>query len=81
MEPRDDPAPCSVAAVERGVQAAVIGTPDPGPDNGTTDCNTTAMTSTLPEDPVATGSRSNCKSARGAFDVVDPGEGGVVAER
>jgi hypothetical protein len=46
-------------------QAAVIGTPDPGPDNGTTDCNTnSALTA------VNTGSRSNCKSARGAFDMV-----------
>ena len=46
-------------------QAAVIGTPDPGPDNGTTDCNTAnAFTA------VAAGSRSSCKSARGAFDMV-----------
>ena len=46
-------------------QAAVAGTPDPGPDNGTTDCNTNSVqTATL------TGSRSNCKSARGAFDMV-----------
>jgi formylglycine-generating enzyme required for sulfatase activity len=46
-------------------QAAVIGTPDPGPDNGTTDCNTgTGVTA------VATGSRSSCRSARGAFDMV-----------
>jgi len=46
-------------------QAAVIGTPDPGPDNGTTDCNT-ASTFTVAD----TGSRSSCKSARGAFDMV-----------
>jgi hypothetical protein len=45
-------------------QAAVIGTPDPGPDNGTTDCNTATFT------VAATGSRSSCKSARGAFDMV-----------
>jgi hypothetical protein len=51
-------------------QAAVAGTPDPGPDNGSTDCNTTSTTFTLPEDPVNTGSRSSCKSARGAFDMV-----------
>ena len=51
-------------------QAAVAGTPDPGPDNGTTDCNTTSTTFTLPEDPVNTGSRSSCKSSRGAFDMV-----------
>jgi len=47
-------------------QAAVIGTPDPGPDNGTTDCNSNNVVfSTL-----NTGSRSSCKSARGAFDLV-----------
>ncbi len=46
-------------------QAAVIGTPDPGPDNGTTDCNT-ASTLTV----AATGSRTSCRSARGAFDMV-----------
>jgi len=49
---------------------AVAGTPDPGPDNGTTDCNTTSTTFVLPEDPVNTGSRSSCVSARGAFDMV-----------
>jgi hypothetical protein len=46
-------------------QAAVIGTPDPGPDNGTTDCNTFSTLAVA-----ATGSRSSCKSARGAFDMV-----------
>jgi len=46
-------------------QAAVIGTPDPGPDNGTTDCNTSSVFTA-----VNTGSRSSCKSARGAFDMV-----------
>jgi formylglycine-generating enzyme required for sulfatase activity len=46
-------------------QAAVIGTPDPGPDNGTTDCNTSSVGEAVP-----TGSRSGCKSARGAFDMV-----------
>jgi len=51
-------------------QAAVAGTPDPGPDDGTTDCNTTSTTFTLPEDPVVTGSRTRCVSARGAFDMV-----------
>jgi len=50
-------------------QAAVIGTPDPGSDNGTTDCNTTAAIG-WPEDPVATGSRSTCVSSGGAFDMV-----------
>ena len=46
-------------------QAAVAGTPDPGPDNGTTDCNTSSAFTA-----VATGSRSSCVSARGAFDMV-----------
>ncbi|MEB2285208.1 MAG: SUMF1/EgtB/PvdO family nonheme iron enzyme [Myxococcales bacterium] len=45
-------------------QAAVTGTPDPGPDNGTTDCKTTGQDTTL------TGSRSACVSTRGAFDMV-----------
>ena len=45
-------------------QAAVAGTPDPGPDNGTTDCNTAGIVA------VETGSRSSCKSADGAFDMV-----------
>jgi formylglycine-generating enzyme required for sulfatase activity len=48
-------------------QAAVIGTPDPGPDNGTTDCNSTFQAG---QDPVPTGSRSGCVSADGAFDMV-----------
>jgi len=46
-------------------QAAVAGTPNPWPDNGTTDCNTGSVFKA-----VATGSRTNCKSARGAFDMV-----------
>jgi formylglycine-generating enzyme required for sulfatase activity len=46
-------------------QAAVIGTPDPGPDNGTTDCNTNNVNMR-----VNTGSRTSCKSADGAFDMV-----------
>ena len=45
-------------------QAAVLGTPDPGPDNGTTDCNSS------PGGAVNTGARSSCQSARGAFDMV-----------
>jgi len=44
-------------------QAAVVGTPDPGPDNGATDCNTTAALA------VGTGLRSSCVSAIGAFDM------------
>ena len=46
-------------------QAAVIGTPDPGLDNGTTDCAWTSVGA-----PVITGARSSCTSARGAFDMV-----------
>jgi formylglycine-generating enzyme required for sulfatase activity len=46
-------------------QAAVAGTPDPGPDNGTTDCNTNSTMSV-----VLTGSRGSCVSSRGAFDMV-----------
>jgi len=45
-------------------QAAVVGTPDPGPDNGTTDCNSATGSASL------TGSRSSCVSADGAFDMV-----------
>ena len=48
-------------------QAAVIGTPDPGPDNGTTDCNSTYQ---VGQEPTRTGSRSGCVSSRGAFDMV-----------
>jgi hypothetical protein len=51
-------------------QVAAAGTPNPGPDDGTTNCNTTTTTFALPEDPVSTGSRSNCVSARGAADMV-----------
>jgi hypothetical protein len=46
-------------------QVAAAGTPDPGPDNGTTDCNTVSVFSA-----VAAGSRSSCKSTIGAFDMV-----------
>lgn len=46
-------------------QAAVTGTPDPGPDNGTTDCNTNSVMAAA-----LTGSRSACISTRGAFDMV-----------
>jgi formylglycine-generating enzyme required for sulfatase activity len=48
-------------------QAAVVGTPDPGPDNGATDCNTTYQQG---EEPTLTGSRASCVSARGAYDMV-----------
>lgn len=44
-------------------QTGANGTPDPGPDNGTTDCNSaTGLVA-------RTGSRSGCVSARGAFDM------------
>jgi len=45
-------------------QLAVAGTQDPGPDNGTTDCNTASHAA------VNTGSRSGCVSSWGAFDMV-----------
>jgi formylglycine-generating enzyme required for sulfatase activity len=52
-------------------QDAAAGTPDPGfTDNGTSDCNTSAA-----GDAVNTGSRANCKSSWGVFDMV-----GNVAE-
>ena len=46
-------------------QAAVAGSPDPGGDNGTNDCNTADTGAVAP-----TGSRSLCVSADGAFDMV-----------
>jgi formylglycine-generating enzyme required for sulfatase activity len=45
-------------------QVGANGTPDPGPDNRTTDCNTLTGSASL------TGARSACVSARGAFDMV-----------
>lgn len=45
-------------------QVGANGTPDPGPDNRFTDCNSAGNV------PVGTGSRSACVSARGAFDMV-----------
>jgi formylglycine-generating enzyme required for sulfatase activity len=48
-------------------QMAVTGTPDPGTDNGTSDCNVTFQSG---EDPVNTGSRSACVSNHGANDMV-----------
>jgi hypothetical protein len=46
-------------------QQAVAGTPDPGTDNGTTDCNTGSTFNVA-----NTGSRSNCVSRFGANDMV-----------
>jgi formylglycine-generating enzyme required for sulfatase activity len=45
-------------------QAAALGTPDPGTDNGTSDCNITGTSR------VNTGARSSCVSDAGAFDMV-----------
>ncbi|HXC52421.1 MAG TPA: SUMF1/EgtB/PvdO family nonheme iron enzyme [Candidatus Limnocylindrales bacterium] len=50
-------------------QVAADGTPDPGPDDGVLDCNSTSGTRTRG------GERAACVSARGAFDMV-----GNVAE-
>jgi len=50
-------------------QVAANGTPDPGPDNGTTDCNVGDGTE-VAGSPTLTGARSSCVSARGAFDMV-----------
>ena len=44
-------------------QAAVAGTPAPGPDDEMPDCN-------MDNEVVATGSRRSCVSADGAFDMV-----------
>jgi formylglycine-generating enzyme required for sulfatase activity len=50
-------------------QMAAAGTPDPGTDNGSTDCNIT--NDGFPtNDPVNTGSRAACVSRWGAFDMV-----------
>jgi formylglycine-generating enzyme required for sulfatase activity len=46
-------------------QDAAAGTPDTGADDGTTDCNTSSTF-----DASLTGSRANCKSKWGAFDMV-----------
>ena len=46
-------------------QDAAAGTPDPGTDNGTTDCNISVV-----GDAADTGSRSDCKSNWGVFDMV-----------
>jgi formylglycine-generating enzyme required for sulfatase activity len=51
-------------------QVGANGTPDPGPDNGTTDCSTASDGLSL------TGARGSCVSARGTFDMV-----GNLAER
>jgi len=45
-------------------QAAVAGTPDPGPDDGSMDCRTTGAS------PVQSGSRTACVSSVGAWDMV-----------
>ena len=45
-------------------QFGATGTPDAGPDNGTTNCNSNSLSVSL------TGVRKDCASARGAFDMV-----------
>ena len=45
-------------------QDAVVGTPDPGPDDGVADCNSFGFARTT------TGARSGCVSSRGAFDMI-----------
>lgn len=50
-------------------QAAALGTPNPGADDDSTDCNIT-VDLPLGIDPVPTGSRSNCVSDVGAMDMV-----------
>jgi len=50
-------------------QGAAAGTPDPGKDNGSTDCNITDD-GWPANDPVNTGSRTNCVSRWGVFDMV-----------
>jgi formylglycine-generating enzyme required for sulfatase activity len=47
-------------------QLAALGTPDPGTNNGTTDCNITLGTFAA----VSTGSRTDCESDWGAWDMV-----------
>jgi hypothetical protein len=46
-------------------QLAAMGTPDPGTDNGTTDC----AVSSNPTGPVSTGSRTGCVSDVGVYDM------------
>jgi len=50
-------------------QQAAAGTPDPGTDNDSTDCNT-SFDGFPANDPVNTGSRVDCVSNRGVFDMV-----------
>jgi hypothetical protein len=45
-------------------QIGATGTPDAGPDNGTTNCNSNSLSVTL------TGARKDCVSSRGAFDMI-----------
>jgi formylglycine-generating enzyme required for sulfatase activity len=48
-------------------QMAALGTPDPGTDNDSTDCN---ITDDGAADPTNTGARSLCRSDVGAYDMV-----------
>src|SRR5262245_40030680 len=51
-------------------QDAAAGTPDPGTDNGTSDCNVGTSVIEADGQPTDTGSRSNCQSSWGVFDMV-----------
>jgi hypothetical protein len=53
-------------ATDQEWTAAAMATPDPGTDNGTTDCKVAGP----PYDAVATGSRLGCVSTMGAYDMV-----------
>jgi formylglycine-generating enzyme required for sulfatase activity len=50
-------------------QGAAAGTPDPGTDNGTSDCNIGIRLGPS-TGPMNTGSRGNCRSSWGVFDMV-----------
>jgi Sulfatase-modifying factor enzyme 1 len=51
-------------------QGAAAGTPDPGTDNGTSDCAVGHYGADPPAPFVKTGSRANCQSRWGVFDMV-----------
>lgn len=51
-------------------QVGANGTPDPGPDDGTTDCNVGNSVQVEGRSATLTGARSRCVSALGAFDMV-----------
>jgi hypothetical protein len=51
-------------------QRAAAGTPDPGTDDGVSDCNTSIGINPTLSHPVATGSRAHCTSSWGVFDMI-----------